>query len=779
MTTAYLPTVVLIICYLWGIQTSELVAAGNSTSPTCDETADGPGVPKTLRLLSMLPYPANPDDPLALQPMWDIGLSILPAAQLAVKHINQDPSTLSGYRVELVTADGGCNIVPKTLTSFTEHVLHSHGPPIAGIIGPGCIVSSLLVSSLLNRPGIHLPNVHLATSPLLEDRNQYRTAYGIVGSSVLYIQLILSLIEHNDWRNVAILYDSAAYIHINKRLRDTVAQLLDKQRVVFYSEMYDKFLPHDTLTKSSAKVVMTLTVNIDLTLKLMCIGHTRGRDFSRQQWIIIGQEPLVIASISMHDTTFHYSGVFYGCKNSELLQNHLIAHYSFDNTSMLSVSGLSYDEIVDQYLLEIDNLNRGNCSSLIIVPHMQWAMVTYDAVWALALAINRSLISNTSTSTNSLQFGTKGFTDKIKQSLDEIKFNGLSGEIDFDNKTGFTCRVIDIFKIEVSNSSVNRKLVARLVNSTLVTNGPQVFIDTTHIIETKTVLLSLAVIFLLIIIVLCLATVLLHILSIVKREHPLVKASSLPLNHFVFFGCYVWTAGAVIYIVILKTLSHIDESAYANCCHAVWVWLLPIGCTLTFGTLAVKTWRIYRIFIHFRNPGRLISNRVLIALVFIQLSFDAVIGTLWSILSPTHLYKTEMEVATNHAEGTSVKYITYVQQTCIFVDHSGSIQIYWIVILYCYKVLQTLVLLTLTLLTRNIQNKRFNTFLLRQASYLSLLLFISILPTFTTLWYFNAEIHIDFVLLCTLIIGIVSILFSFILLFPVLPILRQMFSSHF
>ena len=431
------------------------------------------------------------------------------------------------------------------------------------------------------------------------------------------------------------------------------------------------------------------------------------------------------------------------------------------------VSGYTYTDIVQQYFQQVENLSRERNSFSIISPSI-WATTLYDAVWAFVLALNMSIIAfNDSMNTNSLQLGNRDFADKMKHSLDTIKFAGVSGEISFDNTTGFTCHQVDIFHI---NKTMNVNLVGFFSHGkiTILTNN--VFINTTHNDTVETVHLPVALLFLLPILGLFLATIFLHIISILKRHHPSIKASSLILHHFVFSGCYIWTAASIIYIIYLKTVSSEDANNYANCCHAIWVWLIPVGWTLTFGTLIAKTWRIYRIFVHFRNPGQLITNQVLITIVMIQLGFDVALGTVWSTVSPAHFVKTTKAIKGN--QGNTVTYIT--QRSCVFIDRSGNRLLFWVLILNIYKGLQIVLLLTLTVLTRNITNKTFRTFLLRKASYASFVLYILLIPPFLVLWYVNAEIHADFVLLCTMIIGMFFICFAFILLPPVLPILKQM-----
>ena len=737
---------------------SESRAAVNST--VNEAKSEG----SVVRLLTILPYPAQPNDSDSLQPYWDGGPAVLPAAQLAVEHINEDPYTLPGYRVELVNVDGGCNIFSKALMNFAENVLY--GPPIAGIVGPGCAPSSLAISAILGRPETALPNIHFATSPSLGDRKKYGNTYGIVGSSFNLIQTAISLMEHNKWDKVAALFDSDTFIHLNQKLRNVITNELGKNRVVFLSVVYDTYFPIDSLMNSSARIIL-LYASPSRALKLLCIGNKKGMVFPYYQWVVSNHHIFELIE-AQKDTVFHYEGTFYNCSNEPILQNILLLVFRFKNsdTDTHIVSGYTYLDIRQQYLQKLSENN-----TLSITPNIR-AAITYDAVWALVMAINTSVATfKDSINISSFQFGNKVFIDEIKRNLDKLKFASTSGFIDFDTTSGYTHRTVDIIHI---NNSMETNLVGFINrgNISILTDDPQIFIDTTVTSKTEVVHPSVAVIFLLVILSLSTVTFLLHILSTVKRKHPSIKASSPLLNHFIFFGCYALITLSIIYIIVLKSLSFEDEHTYANSCHAVFAWLLPIGWTLIFGTLITKTWRIYRIFIHFRDPGRLISNQVLSALVILQLGFDIAIGAVWSVLSPAQLQKTNKPIISGQHNTMTMTYL--MQRSCVFADYNGISPLFWIVAVCVYKALQVIVLLMLTLLTRNITNLKFSTFLLRKASYFSFFLFVSLLQAFIILWYNDAEIHIDFILLCTFISGTIFTCFTFVLLPPALPVLKKL-----
>ena len=725
-----------------------------------------------VRLLTILPYPVHPNGSASLRPYWDGGLAVLPAAQLAVEHVNQDPNTLTGYRVELLNVDGGCDIFSKALMNFAEHVLH--GPPVAGIIGPGCDHSALAISSILGREETALPNVHLASSPLLGDRSagsKYKNSYGIRGLSHTLVETAISLINHNKWDRVAALFDPELYVHLDEKLRQRITEELRKNRVVFLSEVYDTYLPIDSLMKSSAKVIILFT-SPPRAMRILCIAYGKRMLFPVYQWVVTGYHFDDI-SAALNDVAFHYDREFYNCSsNKVILQNSLLISHRLENIDKdtVLVSGHTYNDIHKQYLQMLSAFNKRNMRSL--SPNIL-AAITYDAVWALVMAINMTeTILNSSISISNFQYGNTMFTDEIKLNLDKIDFNGASGFINFDSASGYTHRVVEIIHI---NSSMDANLVGfTKLNSgdlSFLTDDSRIFINTTVTSKIEVVHPAVAAIFLLIILSLSTATILLHIVSTVKRKHPSIKASSHILNHFIFTGCYIWTAASIIYIIVLKALSSENEEIYANCCHAVFAWLLPVGWTLIFGTLITKTWRIYKIFVHFRDPGHLISNEALVSFVLLQLGLDIALGMFWSILSPAQLQKTNKPATSNlHNTITAETYLT--QRTCVFVDSRLS-HLFWILIVLGYKALQVSVLLTFTVLTRNIKNLNFSTFLLRKASYLSFILFLSLLPPFIVLWYSEAEIHIDFILLCTFISGTIFTCFIFVLLPPALPVLKK------
>ena len=114
-----------------------------------------------LYLLSILPYPDS-----SLNPSVAYGPDLFPAAQLAVDHVNNRSDVLRDYSLELIEADGGCNVTSKARISLVSQLFHS-GKQIVGIIGPLCSDSAKVVGAMAGRSEIALISIHQGSSAVL------------------------------------------------------------------------------------------------------------------------------------------------------------------------------------------------------------------------------------------------------------------------------------------------------------------------------------------------------------------------------------------------------------------------------------------------------------------------------------------------------------------------------------------------------------------------------------------------------------------------------------
>ena len=82
-----------------------------------------------------------------LNPSIVDGPDLFPATQLAVDHVNNRSDVLRDYHIELIEADGGCNVTSKAWISLVSQLFHND-KQIVGIMGPRCSDSAEAVGAI-------------------------------------------------------------------------------------------------------------------------------------------------------------------------------------------------------------------------------------------------------------------------------------------------------------------------------------------------------------------------------------------------------------------------------------------------------------------------------------------------------------------------------------------------------------------------------------------------------------------------------------------------------
>ncbi len=184
--------------------------------------------------------------------------------------------------------------------------------------------------------------------------------------------------------------------------------------------------------------------------------------------------------------------------------------------------------------------------------------------------------------------------------------------------------------------------------------------------------------------------------------------------------------------------------------------------------MAVRTWRLHRIFTHYLNPGRFIADYYLITFVFILLGVDVLFGTLWMAIDPQQLARNNVTVYRDVAN------FEVVVRSC-------SNNPYWTYILvFGYRAVLIVVVLVLTFLTRNIQNQSFRTKTLRVLVYLSsLILVVGFVLFYLFLFYGSPLSHAPLAFIMLTFHGLLLLFITLICFPPLLPKIREEFYKKF
>ena len=259
-----------------------------------------------------------------------------------------------------------------------------------------------------------------------------------------------------------------------------------------------------------------------------------------------------------------------------------------------------------------------------------------------------------------------------------------------------------------------------------------------------------------------------HVLSIVYRDFESIKASSPNLNHLAYAGLYLLFVDSIMEAI--KRGFSINEQAYTVLCNSNH-FLYYAGLTLLLGTVCAKTWRLFRIFVHYMDPGSLLSSRFLITFILILVTVDIVLSILWTAINPLQqVLRAPANITISSADMNG--------RVSASARCDSENWIIWFGILTGYQVLLDLCAICLAFLTRHIKLKNFTTRGVALLSYFSVFVFFLWLPLSVILATTLGNIILDFVAYAVTIYVLAALFLVFLFVPPVLPVLKQKLSQH-
>ena len=188
------------------------------------------------------------------------------------------------YSLELIEADGGCNVTSKALTSLVSQLFHND-KQIVGIIGPSCSDSAKEVGAVAGRSEVALISIHHGSSAVLANRTTYPYSIGIAVSAEDLTKALIELIKKAKWSRVAALYNKEMLVDYS------TFQLFEKEtkgtgiKIVFSEFSSDTFIPHKELKNSYARVILAF-VRPELAAKLLCVAFHNDLIYPKYQWFL-------------------------------------------------------------------------------------------------------------------------------------------------------------------------------------------------------------------------------------------------------------------------------------------------------------------------------------------------------------------------------------------------------------------------------------------------------------------------------------------------------------
>lgn len=648
--------------------------------PVCPRAANATS--RTLYLLALVPY---------AQPAPVLADSVMPAIRLAVQHVNERADILPGYSLSVIGGNSGCPAPAlDVLVNLTDRVFHSERK-VAAIVGPACVAPTVNLGDLARRQPRGMSLLHLSSSdsPQLNDAEFFNT-FRSIGSALSYVNTFSSLVREMEWRRVATFYEALPYfVSLHQLFYEENADI-----VKYSAPLYDHYLPVSDLQKNKVRIVF-MFASVAMAKKLLCVSYHHHLVYPTIQWFTPG----LSSSITVNVTTFWYNEEYYSCTQEEMREaasGMILLTYKLerlDRSTNDTIAEISFDQYRKQLISECE----------VYTPYMN---VYYDAVWALSLAMNDSMgpLEDSGYDLSEYDYRQENATKIIRKQLLNVTFEGMSGHFEFNKSTRDNIHIpVDIMQIPVRAHSqddspkhigyyLDHSLELEQANASFTDDEFEEWFDELPV-YIGCVLLVFAMLILLM-------TFSLHFMTCYFRRYRSVKATSTTLSPLIFSGCYLFLLAACSYVAlesfVVSLLTEVTERffiVYSVWCN-LYCWCIFIGYSFIFGTVCMKTWRIYSLFASFRRFNNVFfRDESLVGYVLLQVCVDIAVLSAWNFDSPMLLHQSE-----DLDEKEAVIHITLSCQ---------SDKIHYVITLLVYKVIQTIPVVVFAVLTRRVHKKEF------------------------------------------------------------------------
>ncbi|XP_070577465.1 gamma-aminobutyric acid type B receptor subunit 2-like [Ptychodera flava] len=543
---------------------------------------------------------------------WTTGL--YPAALLALEHINKDNSVLPGYRLELVANDSSAD-PGAAIRNLMSHI----GTPPTKIMIFGSAMSKEDIALAETAKWWNLVQVGpTATYADLSERARFPLYYRTRMASTTFTEAKIELMKYFGWKRAAVVHQDLALF--NTPAQRLAEELLAANMTLVTMETYSFNDPMTAVAKRlkdlDARIIFVFGFEEPV---LYCELYRIGMHGPRYVYIWELFRHKIYADLQVECTDEEMAIITEG---TFTVEQSFIRH-----DAIRTVSGLTGDEYKAQY---------ENISSSLGYRESSYHSTAYDAMWAIAIALNQSRQNLPANKTlEDFSYEDSSIADVIAESLDTLEFEGVSGPVKF-TETGdrhgraLIMRVGKEFEIAPIGYYDYRSRQFEWIEAVAWEDG-KIPVDK-GAVEIRSMRLEPALYYAAVVIVACVMALSLYFLTynVLYRNRRLIKMSSPNMNNLIIAG------GLLVYVAALcvgdEVLVTVPKKA--GMCMARY-WLLSIGFTVGFGALFSKTWRVHRIFTHRTTKSLKIKDSHLYCIVLSLLLIDITVLCAWTAIDPT------------------------------------------------------------------------------------------------------------------------------------------------
>ncbi|KAF4086315.1 hypothetical protein AMELA_G00104450 [Ameiurus melas] len=628
----------------------------------------------------------------ALFPMsggWPGGQACLPAAQMALELVNNRTDILPDYELELIYYDSMCD--PGEATKLLYDLLYTE--PIKIVLMPGCSSVSTLVAEAARMWNLIVFS-YGSSSPALSNRQRFPTFFRTHPSATLHNPTRVRLFQKWNWSKIATIQQTTEVFtstldDLEQRVKEAGIEISVRQ-----SFLTDPAVAVKNLKRQDARIIVGLFYETEAR-KVFCEVYKEKLYGKKYVWFLIGWYA---------DNWFKIKDPAINCtmeQMTEAVEGHVTTEIVMLNPETVrGASNLTSQEFLAQLMSRLGGKNPEETGGF------QEAPLAYDAVWALALALNKTVapLQAKGRRLEDFNYNNQDITAEIYRALNTSSFEGVSGHVVFDAQGS---RMAWTLIEQLQGGSYKKIGYYDSTKGNLSWYGNDKWIggdpprDQTVVLEefrflSQKLFVSVSVFAGLGIIlgIVCLT------FNIYNSNIRYIQNSQPYLNNITAVGCVL--ALAAVFPLGIDGL-HVDRSRFPVVCQFR-LWLLGLGFSLAYGSMFTKIWWVHTVFTkkdEKKDKRKHLEPWKLYATVGVLLAIDVVSLMIWQIVDPLHI---TLEKFTKEDPKGDLDFL--IQPV---LEHCSSEKMNtWLGVVYGYKGLLLLLGIFLAYETKSISTEKIN-----------------------------------------------------------------------
>ncbi|CAH0385419.1 unnamed protein product [Bemisia tabaci] len=561
---------------------------------------------------------------------WQGGQACEPAASLALEDVNKRNDILAGYTLQLHWNDSECE--PGLAASVMYNLLYNDPQKLMLLAGCSTVCTTVAEAAKMWNLVVLC---YGASSPALSDRNRFPTLFRTHPSATVHNPTRIKLMKKFGWSRIAILQQAEEVFistveDLENRCKEADIEIMTRQS--FLSDPTDAVR---NLRRQDARIIVGLFYVV-AARKVLCEIYKNQLYGKQYVWFFIGWY-----EDNWFKGNFTDDGVDCSPREMEIAaEGHLTTEALMwnQNTNQRTISGMTVDDFrvrLDAKLRE-GKYNESLSKGLYPVGYQE-APLAYDAVWAVALAFNKTMEKalENKRRLKDFTYTDKAIADDIYSAMNSTKFLGISGDVAFSSYG-------DRIALTQIEQMIGQKYVVLGYYETTTDNltwinkeqwiGGKVPQDRTIVKRVlRTLSIPLCICMWTISIIGILVAICLIAFNMCYSHRRVIQTSHPKCNTIMLIGIVICLSS--VFLLGLDG-QFVSEDVYPFVCQAR-AWFLSIGFTLSFGAMFSKIWRVHRLTTKSKSePKKKIQPWKLYRMVTLLLLIDLFFLIPWQIYDP-------------------------------------------------------------------------------------------------------------------------------------------------